>query len=213
MENYSLKREAGQTVDQMAEQLIESQTGRMYPAVDDDSSSRTVFIRGLIDNAVDFIGQSFPAFRQNDDIQIRRGKVDLNDLDEVAAVSYRFMMACAKAGNLPSFSLLCAALGYSRVYVYGLLRRKKNEVTELLSVLQTAFAGILESTSLARRCGEVTAIFVLKNSGQGYSDRVDICANTDSKLEPFETGEPEAIARRYLSGMAQPIDYEKGDQY
>ncbi len=213
MENYTLKREAGQTIDEMAGQLIEGQTGRMYPAVEDDPSSRTIFIRGLIDNAVSFIGQSFPEFRQNDDLQIRRGKVDLNNLDEVAAVSHKFLLACARSGNLPSFALLCAALGYSRVYVYEMLRRKKTPVTEFLSVLQSAFAGILESASLARRCGEVTAIFVLKNSGQGYADRVDISTNTESRMDPFETGDPEAIARRYLSGMAGEINYDmKGDQ-
>lgn len=203
-ENYSLKRESGQSVSEMEEQLTASHSGKMYSvSADEDVSSRALFIRGLVEDAVDSIGICFPEFGLADDMQIRRGKVDLNDLEEVAAVSRRFMAACAKSGTIPSFSLLAPALGYSRIWLYDFMRRKKTTTVEFLGVLQTAFAGILEQVTLARRCSEAGGIFVLKNSGQGYSDRAELTISND-RGTPFDemNRNPEEIAKRYLAGMA-----------
>lgn len=77
----------------------------------------------------------------------------------------------------------------------------------MLQYLQSLFASIMEQGGLTRALDAANAIFALKNSGQGFSDRVDITA-TAGRAEPFQNGDPEEIARRYLAGMATPIEKE-----
>lgn len=48
----------------------------------------------------------------------------------------------------------------------------------------------------------VTAIFLLKNNF-GYRDQTETVV---VKKDPYESGDPEEIARRYLSGMAPALD-------
>jgi hypothetical protein len=48
----------------------------------------------------------------------------------------------------------------------------------------------------------VTAIFLLKNNF-GYKDQTETVV---VKQDPYESGDPEEIARKYLSGMAPGIE-------
>lgn len=207
MSNHELKRESNQRVSEMSEQLKQTHSGKMYPSAD-DAQSRAEYIGGLVQTSIDALSLSYPLFSDSaEGVSIRRGKVNLDSLEEVTATAYRFLTACVRTGTIPSFTMFCPMLGYSRIHVYEIMRKRKNAVTEFLSVLQTVFAGVLEQVTLARRCSEAGGIFILKNSGQGFVDRADLLVESKSgNVEPFENGDPEEIARKYLAGMAIPTE-------
>jgi len=77
----------------------------------------------------------------------------------------------------------------------------------MLEFCQGLFASIMEQGGLSRALDAASSIFALKNSGQGFSDRIDISA-VPGRVEPFENGDPEEIARRYLAGVATSVEAE-----
>ena len=211
-ESNDFRRDANQSVEEMAQQLAEIKPHRRSLfASDDDSESKREYIRGLIAPAIDSVALSFPDFRP-DEVTVRKGKVNLSDLSEVGAAAYRYLKACEMSGTIPSFALLCAAMGYGRTYIYSIMQTRKGPVTDFLSVMQTVFAGLLETATVARRCSEAGGIFILKNSGQGYADRADLTVRNSDRASPFdEQRDPEEIAKKYLSGIAGAVEESEVD--
>ncbi len=201
-----MRREAGRTADDMSEELIRTRSRKMYPASNESNVSREDYFQSLIHDSIETVQASFPEFCREEGITVRAGKVNLSDFDAVAKAAFRFVSACEKASRPPTFSLLCASLGLSRQRVYEVMRTRRDRTTEFLSVLQTVFAGLMETALLDRRVSEAGAIFGLKNSGQGYADRTELFVDNGLRADVYESGDPEEIARRYLSGMAQPTE-------
>lgn len=201
-----MRREAGRTVEDMAEELARTRSKKMYPASSESGINREDYFRSLIHDSIETVQASYPEFCREEGITVRAGIVNLGDYDSVAKASFRFVSACEKAARPPTFALLCASLGLSRQRVYEIMRKRHDRTTEFLSVLQTVFAGLMETALLDRRVSEAGAIFGLKNSGQGYADRTELFVDNGSRADVYESGDPEEIARRYLSGMAQPTE-------
>ena len=86
-ESNDFRRDANQSVEEMAQQLAEIKPHRKSLfASDDDSESKREYIRGLIAPAIDSVALSFPDFRP-DEVTVRKGKVNLSDLSEVGAAA------------------------------------------------------------------------------------------------------------------------------
>ena len=113
MPNNPIKRAAGQTVEEMAEQLAGSKEGNRlytpkqgtYKEISDQLKSEA--LDNIIDQQLDLLATAK-----------KRGRVDLNNVDEVEATATAYMMSCKQAGVYPTMLGFAAACGYSRKAIY-----------------------------------------------------------------------------------------------
>lgn len=102
-----------------------------------------------------------------------RGRVDLDNPEELKTQSEIFLQACQEAGVIPSFEKFCASLGYSRQTVYAYLRdNPQTQSASIIEYVRTVFTDLLQDQALQRNFAETLSIFLLKNArGQGYTDK------------------------------------------
>lgn len=128
----------------------------------------------------------------------QRGKIDLENTEEVRAQAIVFMEACKTAAVFPTMMAFAASLGLSRQRVYAFIQSHPptHPTVELLDSLRTSWAAILAQQGLTRQTSEPVTIFLLKNSGQGLVDKVEIEASTPK--DPLgEAPDPATIAAKY----------------
>lgn len=190
-----IKRKAGQTPEEMALQMAETQAGnRMYA----DSSNR----RGNYKEISDQLKQealTAAIYQQMELLQAvkERGRIDLDDLDEVTATAETYMLACQQSGTFPTMLGFSAACGYSRMSVYRYIdAHPGTRVTQYLDALRSSWGAIIAQMGLARQCSESVSIFLLKNIGQGLTDKQDIDVTARS-VEPIEPLSVDEIAAKY----------------
>ena len=103
-----------------------------------------------------------------------RGKINLNSIDDVEAVTMIFLESCRRRGNLPTFEGLAVALGYSRQNLYYIIKTRNDEVATFLDNCRTLFADIVQTASSKRIIDNATSIFILKSmTGLGFTDKND----------------------------------------
>lgn len=131
----------------------------------------------------------------------RRGRVNLNDVDEVEATATAYMTSCKRAGVYPTMLGFSAACGYSRKAIYEYIARHSGKSVDYLDGLRSSWAAIIAQMGLARQCSESVSIFLLKNCGQGMADRaeIDIAPKTENPLG--ERKDPEELRRKYLEDV------------
>ena len=101
-----------------------------------------------------------------------RGRVDLDNPEELAEQAKIFLQACSEAGCIPTFEKYCASLGYSRVTVYSYLKNNPNtRSAEVIEHVRSIFMDLLQEQGLQRNFAESLSIFLLKNCKLGYTDR------------------------------------------
>lgn len=170
MPTQPIKKEAGQTAEEMALQMLESQAsnhlyGNRKGNYKEISDALKVEALGA---AIDQKMQLLKATRE-------RGRVDLKDLDEVSATAEEYMQSCKLAGVFPTMLGFAAACGYSRKHLYYYLEHNEHSATgQYINALRSSWAAILAEMGLARQASESVSIFLLKNSGQGMSDRAEL---------------------------------------
>lgn len=104
----------------------------------------------------------------------KRGKVDLNNLDDVEAVTMVYLDSCRTRGYPPNFEGLASALGYSRQNLYHIILTRHDEVSVYLDNFRTLCADIIQTASSKRLLDNATSIFILKSmSGLGFTDKND----------------------------------------
>ena len=187
MAKSPIERKAGQTVEEMACQMEASKAGnRMYNQVSAELKAQQF-------DAI--IGQQLELLAG-----VRKdGRVDLNNLEAVQATAERYLRSCQLSGIAPTMMALSAALGYCRKSLWQYISNNPETPSgRYLSILQTTFAAILAQLGLTRNTSEAVSIFLLKNSGQGLTDKteLDISAHQESPLG--EKADPEALRRKYL---------------
>lgn len=197
-ERAPLKREANQGIEAMTEQLKRHKEGRssksrLYPEISNELKQRA------LDTAI--AQQQELLARAHD-----RGRVDLNDLDEVKAATHEYLESCKQAGVIPSFLGLAPALGHSRQMVYRYINTHTTESAEFLDTLRSSFAAVVLQMGMSRVCSEATSIFILKNCGQGMADKVDISAQALPPDERKEMTEDEIVA--WFDGLSEHNDNE-----
>ena len=159
-----LKRSAGQSVEEMAEQLEGTGHSRLYAtgkASYPEASSRVKAdsVRAAIDQTAEML-----------ELLRSRGKVDLDSLEEVQFTVEMYTESCKKAGIIPTMLGFSAACGISRPTLYRYIATRRNATVEYLEAVRTAWSSILASQALARNASEAVGIFLLKNSSQGLRD-------------------------------------------
>ena len=191
MAKSPIERKAGQTVEEMTAQMQEAkQNNRMYKAQYNEV-------------AAELKAQQF-ADALNQQVELlagvkKNGKIDLNDIAAVEATATRYIESCKRAGVVPTILGLSAALGYSRKTVWQYItQHPESRTAQYLDALRSAFAAVLAQLGLSRNCSEAVSIFLLKNSGQGLTDKteIDLAAHQESPLG--EKADPEALRRKYL---------------
>lgn len=109
----------------------------------------------------------------------KRGKVDLDSIDDVEACVLVYFESCRRKGYPPNFEGMASALGYSRQYLYNFIKSKKSDVSIYLDNCRTLFADIIQTASSKRILDCATSIFILKSmTGLGFTDKNDELPDT-----------------------------------
>ena len=187
MAKSPIERKAGHTVEEMTAQMQEAKQGnRLYNQVSAELKNQQ--FAAALDQQIELLaGVS------------KDGKIDLDNLAAVEATATRYIESCKRAGVVPTILGLSAALGYSRKTVWQYItQHPESRTAQYLDALRSAFAAVLAQLGLSRNCSEAVSIFLLKNSGQGLTDKteLDISAHQESPLgEKIST---EELKRKYL---------------
>jgi len=133
-------------------------------------------------------------------------RCDMSDPDAVAARYDEYVQNCIDTGTKPDVAGMASAFGYGRVW---LTKMKDGEVKsvpeEVVITLKRAWAMLEDLMNQYMTDGKiipVVGIFLLKNNHQ-YRDQTETVV---IKQDPYESGDPQEIARKYLSGMAPALD-------
>lgn len=196
MSTSPIRKAAGQSVEEMTAQLAGSKEGnRLYtPKAGTYKEVSDALKAEALDAAIDHQLELLAAAK-------RRGRVNLNDVDEVEATATAYMTSCKRAGVYPTMLGFAAACGYSRKAIYEYIARHSGKSADYLDGLRSSWAAIVAQMGLARQCSESVSIFLLKNCGQGMADRaeIDIAPKTENPLG--EQKDPEELRRKYLEDV------------
>lgn len=196
MPNKPIKKAAGQTVEEMTAQLAGSREGNWlytpkqgtYKEISDQLKSEA--LDSIIGQQLELLATAK-----------RRGRVNLNNVDEVEATATAYMTSCKQAGVYPTMLGFAAACGYSRKSIYEFISKNRGKSVDYLDGLRSSWAAIIAQMGLARQCSESVSIFLLKNSGQGMADKaeIDIAPKVENPLG--ERADPEELRRKYLEDV------------
>lgn len=133
-------------------------------------------------------------------------KVDIKDSDAVLDRYYWYLDKCEEWDDRPTVEGFALATGYSRMQLYRILHGEVKGTPEAvcyaLKRIWEALNHIMAQYMVDGHLNPVTAIFLLKNNF-GYKDQTETIV---TKKDPYESGNPEEIARKYLAGMPQAIE-------
>jgi hypothetical protein len=126
-----------------------------------------------------------------------RRRIDLRDASIVEAEIEEYLQNCEQYGQIPTMLGLAVSMGYSRNNLYAFLaRHPETESANLLDAFRSASASIIAQASLGRTVDNATSIFLLKNSGQGLSDKTEL--EVTRGADPTERRlTAEEIAKKY----------------
>ena len=139
MSTSPIRKAAGQSVEEMTAQLAGSKEGnRLY-------TPKAGTYNEALDAAIDHQLELLAAAK-------RRGRVNLNDVDEVEATATAYMTSCKRAGVYPTMLGFAAACGYSRKAIYEYIARHNGKTVDYLDGLRSSWAAIVAHMGLTRKC-------------------------------------------------------------
>ncbi|MBQ9257970.1 MAG: hypothetical protein IJ181_12760 [Acidaminococcaceae bacterium] len=110
-------------------------------------------------------------------------RVDIADVEAVEQAANKYIADCSTAGILPNIEGLCCVLGFSRQWLYQFLKEKPNsESAAFINRLRMAWTSLRISLAERQILSAPTTIFLLKNSGMGFSD-----VPADNNEAPIQT--------------------------
>lgn len=193
-----MKKQAGQTIDEMAAQLEETsarnRVNRMYPDVAADVKRKAL---------ADVVNQQRELLHMTKE---RGRRIDLDDINEVEKCVNAYLESCIKANCFPTMMGFAAAAGWSRMSIYRYINQKSTESAHYLDNLRSSWAAIMAQMALTRQASEAVSIFLLKNSGQDLTDRCELTAiPVQADPQQFNVDE---VLRRYSIEAAdeEPTD-------
>lgn len=138
-------------------------------------------------------------------------RTDLNDLSAVKEVAERYIEKCSECGVLPSYEGLACCLGISRNYAYEYPRKHpESATTAYLDNLRLGMASLRMALAENKVIDCASAIFILKNSGFGMADRVEI--PVQEHTSPFSECDSEEARQRliekYIADIPEPDEDE-----
>lgn len=130
-------------------------------------------------------------------------KIDLHDTDQLIKVTDEYLSRCIRIGVLPTLQGVAAACGVSRRMIYKYLdEHEGTQSADYLERLRSAFTQMRIEAVDRNAAKEVMSIFLLKNSSQGFRDKID--------FEPVQPNNPmadlDAAAARQRLIDAIPYD-------
>ncbi len=102
-------------------------------------------------------------------------RVHLNNVAEVIAACKTYVNICIEQGLIPGFQGFATICGVSRNALYDFLRKNPDSPSGIfLEKMRTAFMATRQN-AVDRGCAaEALSIFLMKNSYQDYTDRVEV---------------------------------------
>ena len=132
----------------------------------------------------------------------KQPKCNMSDPDAVADRYDWFMDFCAQNDFRPTVAGMALAYGYSRDWLLqmkdGGVKSVPQESVDTLKRAWDMLTAAMEQYMATGHINPVSGIFLLKNN-HGYKDQTETVV---VKKDPYEGGDPEEIARRYLAGVA-----------
>lgn len=132
-------------------------------------------------------------------------KIDLHDIEQLVNVTDEYLSRCIRIGVLPSIQGVAAACGVSRRMIYKYLEEHEGTPSaDYLERLRSAFTQMRIEAVDKNAAKEVMSIFLLKNSSQGFRDKID--------FEPVQPNNPlsdldvEAARRRLIEAIPEEDD-------
>jgi len=208
-DKYPLRRESGQSVVDMTEQLRKNSAknrlnrSNSYPVVAQAVKSET--LANVIDQQME-LQQHLK----------KHGRVNLDDLSAVEETVTRYLESCKAAGVVPGVSGLAAALGCSRQWLNRYASANKTASAKYLDSMRGLFSAVLEQAALTRTASEPVAIFLMKNNGCGMSDRMDMdmsVTNNGGAWYDDDSLSEEELKQRIMAYLGEDeATYETGEK-
>lgn len=137
---------------------------------------------------------------------MENAKCDMTDPEAVVDRYNWYLSRCIEFDDKPSVAGMALAFGYSRMHLLriknGEIKSVPEEVSDTLKRAWDALEYALNKYMMDGKINPIPALFLLKNN-HGYKDQSEqIVIHRD----PYDTGNPEEIARKYLSGVAPALD-------
>lgn len=181
------KRRSGKTVKQLRNDAKELTSVDSSPALTLELRKQTV---------------SHIVLTKYDLLLKRPDRVALDDFEAVRERASEYVHHCSDNGFIPDFQGLAAQLGVSREALYKYLRKHPDTQTgQFLESLRAFFADCRITATDQGSGHPVSMIFLLKNSGQGYRDKIDI--EPVQPESPYQGVSEEALKQKYLADMAE----------
>ena len=137
---------------------------------------------------------------------MKQPKCDMQDPEAVAERYDWYVGYCVENDLKPTVAGMALAYGYERTYLLrmkdGVVKSVPEESSNTLKRAWEMLTALMEEYMVNGHINPIPGIFLLKNN-HGYKDQSE---QVIIKKDPYESGNPEEIARRYLSGMAPALD-------
>lgn len=156
-----MRRIAGQTPEEMAEALAErGPSERLIRSSSTGNEERDARIEAIVAHELILL----------DDLR-RRGRVRLENTEEVYLTAKNYLLACGQAHVTPNNLGFAAACGWPRQRLDEWVRRNPDhESAQLINALKTSWAATLAQMALERSYDNATTIFLLRNAGLGLTN-------------------------------------------
>lgn len=156
-----MRRAAGQEIGEMATALAETgKSPRLIGNTTTGHAERDQRIESLVGHELVMLQQ----LRE-------RGRVRLENIEEVYVTAKNYLFACAEAHVTPNNLGFSAACGWPRQKLDEWVRRNPDhESAQLINALKTSWAATLAQMALERAYDNATTIFLLRNSGLGLTN-------------------------------------------
>ena len=139
-------------------------------------------------------------------VLMSKPKFDLTSADSIGERFLWYLDVCEEYDDRPTVEGFALASGYSRSHLFRALHGEYKSVPEesvnTLKRVWDMLNQMMAQYMVDGHLNPVTAIFLLKNNF-GYKDQTETVV---MKKDPYESGSPEEIAQRYLSGVAPALD-------
>lgn len=133
-------------------------------------------------------------------------RCDMTDPDAVAERYDWYVRYCIENAIRPGVAGFALAFGYDRKHLLrikdGVIKSVPESVCDTLKRAWGMLEMLMEQYMLTGKINPVPGIFMMKNNF-GYQDQTETVI---VKQDPYESGSPEEIAQRYLSGVAPALD-------
>lgn len=132
-------------------------------------------------------------------------RVHLNNVAEVIAACKTYVDICLEKGLIPGFQGFATICGVSRNALYDFLRKNPDSPSGIfLEKMRTAFMATRQNAVDRGAAAESMSIFLMKNSYQDYTDRMELTpAQPDNPLKDMDA---EAARARLMAAIPEDDD-------